>query len=79
MNITATLKEARELLSRHVEDDPLDPVYIELTDILVAATTMESDLMWANAMIDVLLSECDLHEGIKTQLEGFRNHYERSY
>lgn len=79
MNITDSLKEARELLSSHVGDDPLDPAYLHFTDLLVAATAMQSDLLWVSELVNIVLDECDLHEGLKTQLEGFRNNYERNY
>ena len=79
MNITDSLKEARELLASHVEDDPLDPAYLHFTDLLVAATAMQSDLLWVSELVNIVLDECDLHEGLRIQLEGFRNNYERNY
>lgn len=80
MNNAKALKEARELLQAHVEDDPVHDAYISLTDILVVSTSMESDLMWAYQLCDIALREYpEMHQGLKTQLEGFRNHYEKNY
>lgn len=80
MNIATALKEARELLQAHAEDDPLHKSWIDFTDLLVAATSMESDLMWAYQLCDIALREYpEMHQGLKTQLEGFRDYYQKNY
>ena len=81
MSNAKILKEARELLHKKFEDgEDADDVWLDFTELLVVATAMESDLMWASQLCDIALRECpEIHEGLKTQLEGFREYHLKHY
>lgn len=81
MSRNSILKHSREALQAQLKDsDTVSDAWIDFTELLTIATSMESDLMWAYNLCDIALKEYpEMHEGLKTQLEGFRDYYQQNY